>query len=102
MDTSVICALIAALATIISAICTVRGESQHKRSEMRAERRAHESRLAMDLMYSTCALSCVCAKKLSGMHTNGDVEEAMQAAANAQKEYDDFCKEQASGNFAKV
>lgn len=102
MDTSVICALIAAAATIISACLAAKVDRNNKRSEERAKRRAHESRLAMDLMYSTCALSCICAKKLSGMHTNGDVEEAMQAAANAQKEYDDFCKDQASGNFAKI
>lgn len=102
MDTSVICAVIAAVSTVICTIYTVRGEKQYKRTEARADRRAHESRLAMDLMYSTCALSCVCAKKLTGMHTNGDVEEAMKNAADAQKAYDDFCKDQASGNFAKI
>lgn len=102
MDTSVICAIIAAAATIICAIYTVRGERQYKRSEARADRRARESRLAMDLMYATCALACVCAKKLTGMHTNGDVEEAMTNAAKSQKEYDDFCKEQAAKDFAKI
>ena len=42
-----------------------------------------ESRLAMELMYANCALSLTTAKKLAGMHTNGDVEEAMEAARSA-------------------
>lgn len=102
MDASVICAIIAAIATIISSFNTARIRKENKRTESRAERRAHESRLAMDLMYANCALSCICAKKLAGMHTNGDVEEAMENAAKSQKAYDDFCKDQASNNFAKI
>lgn len=102
MDTSVICAIIAAIATVISSFNTSRILKENKRTEARADRRTHESRLSMDLMYSTCALSCVCAKKLTGMHTNGDVEEAMTNAAKAQKAYDDFCKDQAAKDFAKI
>ena len=43
----------------------------------------------MEQMAASCALSLVMAKKLTGQHTNGDVEEAMQKAATAQEEYAD-------------
>lgn len=37
----------------------------------------------MGLMSANCALALITAKKLAGMHTNGDVEEAMRAAKTA-------------------
>lgn len=98
----IICALIAAVATIMAAATARKVSHDAKRSEARAERRAQESRLAMELMYATCSLSLVTAKKLAGMHTNGDVEEAMDSAEQAQQKYMDFCREQAAKNFAKV
>lgn len=97
----VVCALIAAVATIISANTARRVERNNKKAEIREERRAHESRLAMDLMYATCALSLTNAKKLGGMHTNGDVEEAMEAARNAKLAYEDLVRDNASQRFAK-
>ena len=73
-----------------------------QRAEKRAARRAEESRLSMDLMSANCALALVTAKKLAGMHTNGDVEEAMEAAKEAQDAYQDFLLSQAAGQVAKV
>ena len=98
----VICALIAATATVLAAVTGHRVAKSTKQAERRAERRARESRLSMELMYATCALSLTTAKKLAGMHTNGDVEEALQKATDAQAEYIDFCRDEAAKNIAKV
>lgn len=75
---------------------------ERERTERRAARRAEESRLSMDLMAANCALALVTAKKLAGMHTNGDVEEAMEAAKEAQEQYTDFLQRQAANQVAKV
>lgn len=56
----------------------------------------------MDLMYANCSLSLTTAKKLAGMHTNGDVEEAMEAARSAQEAYQDFARDEAAHQFSKV
>ena len=96
------CAAIAAAAAIISAMIGYRAREARRTIERRAERRAHESRLAMELMYGTCSLALVTARKLSGMHTNGDVEEAMKAADKAMSAYIDFSRDQAAENYAKV
>ena len=102
MDTEVICALIAAVSTVVAALAEHRSRQSAKRSETRATRREKESRLAMDLMYANCALSLTTAKKLAGMHTNGDVEEAREAARSAQEAYQDFARDEAAHNFSKI
>lgn len=102
MNTEVICALIAGAATVVAAFSERRSRISSKRTEARAQRREKESRLAMDLMYANCALSLTTAKKLAGMHTNGDVEEAMSAAKSAQAAYQDFAREEAARSFSKV
>lgn len=105
MGEAVIAGLAAVLVAIIEAAAAwdrrqVRRERE--RAERRATRRAEESRLSMDLMAANCALALVTAKKLTGMHTNGDVEEAMEAAKEAQKQYTDFLQRQAANQVAKV
>lgn len=100
--TEIICAAIAAGATVLVAITERRNRRDAKRAEARMERREKESRLSMELMYASCALSLTTAKKLSGMHTNGDVEEAMEAARRAQEAYVDFVRDEAAHNVAKV
>lgn len=98
----ILCALISGAAAVISATATKSAQKEIKKSQERAARRAHESRLAMDLMYATCSLALVTAKKVTGMHTNGDVEEAMTVAREAQKSYQGFARDQAAKNFAKI
>ena len=56
----------------------------------------------MDLMYANCALALTTAKKLAGQHTNGDVEEAMEAAEAAQTAYIDFVRSEAAHNVSKI
>ena len=57
-----------------------KAKAEQERIERRAQLREKESRTSMELMSATCALSLVVAKKVTGMHTNGDVEEAMDKA----------------------
>lgn len=102
MSTEIICALIAGIATVVAALAERRSRLSVRRTEARAQRREKESRLAMDLMYANCALSLTTAKKLAGMHTNGDVEEAMEAARTAQEAYQDFARDEAAHQFSKV
>ena len=102
MDTEVICALIAAVATVVAGLGEHRSRQSGKRSETRAARREKESRLAMDLMYASCSLSLTTAKKLAGLHTNGDVEEAMEAADAARTAYIGFVRSEAAHSFSKI
>ena len=102
MNTEIICALIAGGASVLAALAERRSRQSAKRTEARAQRREKESRLAMELMYANCALSLTTAKKLAGMHTNGDVEEAMEAARSAQEAYVDFVRDEAVRNLSKV
>lgn len=97
----IICAVIAAFAAITVAVIERRNAKQNKKIEARAEQRAKESRLSMDLMYANCALSLTTAKKLANMHTNGDVEEAMNAAQKAQDAYNAFMRDMVSHNVTK-
>ena len=102
MNTESICALIAGGASVLAARAERRSRQSARRTEARAQRREKESRLAMELMYANCALSLTTAKKLAGMHTNGDVEEAMEAARSAQEAYVDFVRDEAARNLSKV
>ena len=105
MGEAVIAGLAAVLVAIIEAAAAwdrrqVRRERE--RAERRAARRAEESRLSMDLMAANCALALVTAKKLTGMHTNGDVEEAMEAAEAARTAYIGFVRSEAAHNVSKI
>lgn len=71
------------------------------RVERRAALRERESHLSMEMMSAACALSLVVAKKVNGMHTNGDVEEAMEKAKTAQSAYQSFLEETAARQIAK-
>lgn len=82
--------LIAAAALVLVAIIETRNGRERKRAQARAERRAEESRLAMDLMGATCKLATVTAKKVTGQHVNGDVESAMETASAANAAYEEF------------
>ena len=97
-----LCALIAGAATVLAAGAEYRSRKSARRAEARAARRATESRRAMDLMYATCSLSLTTAKKLAGQHTNGDVEEAMDAAEAARTAYIGFVRSEAAHNVSKI
>ncbi len=100
-----ITALAAVLVALIEALAAWdrrQAKAERQRAERRGARRAEESRLSMDLMSANCALALTTAKKLAGMHTNGDVEEAMEAARGAQERYVDFLQQQAAEQVSNV
>ena len=101
--------LISAVAVVLVALIeskSSRERKQYKEDRERAERRAavraEESQLSMEMMSANNKLTLVIAKKLNGQHTNGDVEEAMQAAVKAQKDYQMFLEETTARQVAKV
>lgn len=100
--------LFSAIALVIVAVIeavAVRDRKRAKEDKERTERRAavreRESRLSMEMTSAACALALISAKKLTGMHTNGDVEEAMQKAKAAQNDYQNFLEDVASHQVAK-
>lgn len=102
MSVEIICTIISAVATIVAASASARVSINTRRTQERAERRAKESQLAMQLMYATCELSIIAAKKLTGQHTNGDVKQAMDTAAAAKAAYNQFVESEAAKNFTKI
>lgn len=56
----------------------------------------------LESMSATCALALTTSKKLAGLHTNGDVEESMDAARMAQEAYAKFIQRQAADQVAKA
>lgn len=74
---------------------------QKDKEEQRELRRAEESRLSMQMMYSTLLLSTVTANALTNGHNNGNVEEAKAAAEKAKQEYQEFLQRVAAEQLAK-
>lgn len=97
----IVTTLITAAALVLVAVIETRNGRERKRGQARAERRAEESRLAMDLMGATCKLALVTAKKVTGQHVNGDVEDAMEMAKAASGEYEEFKTKLAAAQATK-
>ena len=102
MDAQVLTGIMSAIALIVVAVIETKNSRSKRKSEERAERRQEESRLAMQMMAATCKLSTVTAKAVTGQKTNGDVEEALKAAGEAQQDYEDFKTRMAAQQVAKV
>lgn len=104
--TEIICALIAAVSAVIVAYQNSRTTRYMKNSEARAARRAHESRLSMELMYATCNLSMMTARHVMKAHSNEENDEelatAIKEAEKAKDGYIDLVRDEASKNFSKV
>ena len=100
--TALLSSLLSAVAVVIVAVIETRNSKSRKRTEARAARRAEESRLSMELMSATCKLATVTAKAVTGHKTNGDVEEALEAAGQARQEYEEFKTQLAAGQLAKI
>lgn len=105
MDWGAVISAIALVAVAIIESVSLRERKKERadkeRIEQRAALREHESHLSMQMMSAACALALVTAKKVTGMHTNGDVEEAMDKARDAQKNYQTFLEETAARQLAK-
>ncbi len=99
---TIVAAIIAAVAAVFIAVVEFRATRSRKRAEDRAAIRTEESRLGMELASATCKLACVTAKAVFNRETNGDVEEAFEAAKDAQTRYDGYCRELAAKQACKV
>lgn len=95
--TSIICALIAACATIICAILANIGAKMAKKqaedsakSEARAAERAQESRLQLQLISANMDLTVGVAMALKNGHCNGEVEAGLKAVKEAKANYEQF------------
>ena len=93
--------LVAGVFSVIICIIEVRGARDRKRTDARAQTRAKESRLSMKLANATAKLGVVTAKAVTHQHVNGDVEDAIRAAQQAQEEYQAFVEEIASTHVTK-
>lgn len=99
---TIICSIIAAASAIAVAIVEARAGRERKKTQERAERRARESRLSMELMSATCELSVVTAIALRDQHTNGTLEPALEKARKAQDDYQTFLKDEAARAVSKM
>lgn len=100
--TTIFCSLIAAASSITVAVIEKRADRDRKRTEKRAERRARESRLSMDMMYAAVGLSIDTATALRDGHTNGTLEDNLATAKSAKAAYEDFVRDEAAAAVAKV
>lgn len=89
----VICAIIAAVATIVVAVVGVRVKRSNDRAESHAKLRQKESLLSLRMMDATLQLSVVTSNALTGGHNNGNVERARNAAQKVADDYEEFMRE---------
>ena len=99
---AIICAVVAALSNVHVARIGKEVEEERKRTERRAERRAKESRLSMDMMYATVGLAMDTAKALRDGHTNGTVAGDLEEAQKAREAYENFVRNEVATAVAKV
>lgn len=96
----VICAVVAALATIVCAYIAAKNtESEKKRqkydqkAEERAKERAREARLQLAMIAANSELTVGVAVALQKGHTNGEVEAGLESVKSANQEYVKFLEE---------
>lgn len=91
--TEIICAAIAAAASILCAYVAAKSKKQNDKADARGEFRRKESLLMLRMADATMQLSIVSANALTGGHNNGNVERAKKAAEQAAEEYKKFMQE---------
>lgn len=100
--------IISGIFTVIVALIELRAAQDRKKQKEDVERqkrheaeRAEELRLSMTMNHATLKLCVVTANALTGGHNNGNVEQARQAAKDAEEKYDGFLKELGTKQVAK-
>jgi len=91
--TEIICAFIAAVASIIVALLSIHIKRVNDRTERRAAIRQRESLLSLKMADATLQLSLVSANALMDYKNNGNVEAAYAAATEVEAEYKAFLQE---------
>ena len=92
--------LIPAIASIVVVIIEAVAAKDRKKAADRAEIRKQESRLSMDMMFTTSEMCYVLCNALQGGKTNGNVEEARDKAKEAREAYTTFLRDQAASKVA--
>ena len=93
--------IIPALAAIIVAVVEAIAARERKHTKEDRELRQQESRLSMDMMFTTSEMCDVLCIALQGGHTNGNVESARDAAKKAREAYTTFLRDQAASKVAR-
>ena len=88
--TDILCTFITAAATIICAYMAAQGKKRSDREDARAERRAKEGRLQLEMIEANSKLTVGIAMALKHGHANGEVEAGLKAVDEAQREYVEF------------
>ena len=101
-NVTVICALIAAVATIIVAMIETGNRKHRKNEQARQERREKAEYLSMEVQAATLDLAFVTSLAVTGGKINGNVEEAQKKAKEAQENYRKFLREETAHAVAKV
>ena len=98
----IIVEIISAVALVLVAFIETDNIRKRKGDEERTRRREKESRLSMELMSACVDLAFVTSLAVTGGKVNGNVEAAQKKAAEAQKAYEDFIKDEAAHAVAKI
>jgi len=94
-------AVVVALVGTFSTIEFGRRKKQAERFENRANIRMEESRLSMEMMSATIALSLAAAAAVEGRKVNGEMKRARAKAILAQETYSRFLEKITSRQVAK-
>jgi hypothetical protein len=97
----IICAAIAAIATIVAASIGLHVKHTNAQMEHKAALRQKESLLCLRMIDATLQLSVVSSNALTGGHNNGNVERARLAAQKAAADYEDFMRDLTSHEINK-
>ncbi len=89
----IICAIIAGIASIVTAAVGVSVKKSNARAERHAKLRERENMLLLTMVDATMQLSVVSSNALTNGHNNGNVEKAREAARRAAEDYENFMRE---------
>lgn len=88
--TEIICTAITAAATIICGYMAISGKKRAEREDERAEQRAKEGILQLQMIDANSKLTIGVAMALKHGHCNGEVEAGLQAVQEASDNYVKF------------
>lgn len=97
----IVCAVIAAAATVLCAYIAAKDKKRDEKEETRAEQRAKEGRLQLKMLDANNKLTIGMAIAIKRGHANGEVEAGLKAVEDAQAEYIDFLESVAIDQIKK-
>ena len=99
--TEIICAAIAAVASVLVTVVGVKVNKMNKHAERHADLRQQEMLLSLRMMDATLQLSVVTSNALTGGRNNGNVKNAREAAQKVAEDYEYFMKNITAHEIAK-